>query len=387
MEFTLGTLLTQLGLPVPQQKADTLITAIKPLDEAGPTDLSFLESPQFYAAAKTTRAGAVFARAADITHLPSTTIALVTNHPYTAFARALQLMYPDIPPQPGISQFAVVSGSATIDPTARIEPYAVIYAGARIGAGAHIGAHAVIGEGCTVGTGTRVGAHVTLSKTEVGAGCIIHPGARLGQDGFGFAVSPGPDGQPLITKVPQIGRVVVGNNVEIGANCTIDCGALGNTVIEDHAKIDNLVQVGHNVRIGHGSRIVAQTGIAGSANLGKFTLIGGQAGIAGHLDIADRTMVAGRSGVTKSVEKPGSVLGGVPAVPINEWRRQVATLARMAKNIRQRPPQTGPKGPSNSEFRIPSSHPTSMVPPAAESSADDTETPTALDPNTGNPFA
>lgn len=373
MNFTLGTLLTQLGLPVPQEKADTPITAIKALHEAGPTDLSFLESSQFYAYAKTTKAGAVFVRAADIQQLPASTIALVTTHPYTAFARALQLMYPEIPPKPGISQFAVVSSSAQIDPTARIEPYAVVYENAIIGAGAHIGAHAVVGEGCIIGIGTRIGAHVSLIKTSVGAGCIIHPGARLGQDGFGFAVSPGPDGQPAITKVPQIGRVVVGNNVEIGAGTTIDCGAIGNTVIEDSVKIDNQVQIGHNARIGRGTRIVAQVGVAGSTSLGQFTLIGGQTGIAGHLNVADKTMIAARSGVTKSVEKTGSVLAGIPAVPINEWRRQVATIARMARNITQRP-RTG------------ASQATSMVPPAAENSAEDTA-PTALDPNTGNPFA
>lgn len=373
MQFTLGTLLEHLGLPAPEQKAEIPITAIKALHEAGPTDLSFLESPQFYAYARETKAAAVLVRAADIGQLPKSTIALVTSHPYAVFAKAMQLMYPETIPEPGISQYAVVSASAVIDPLARVEPYAVVYANAVVGAGCHIGAHAVIGEGCTVGPNTRIREHVTLAKTSMGAGCLIHPGVRIGQDGFGFAVSPGPDGEPQISKIPQIGRVVIGNNVEIGANTTVDCGAIGNTVIEDYVKIDNQVQIGHNARIGKGTRIVAQVGVAGSTALGKYNLIGGQTGIAGHLSTADKVMVAGHSGVTKSIIQAGSVVAGVPAVPITEWRKQVATVARMARNIRQRPPVA--------------SAPTTVLPPSAESSADDTQTPTVLDPDTGNPFA
>ncbi|MBI1309655.1 MAG: UDP-3-O-(3-hydroxymyristoyl)glucosamine N-acyltransferase [Proteobacteria bacterium] len=366
MSLTIAALTAHFGLPTPPKGAELELRAVKPLEEAGPNDLSFLDNPAYKEAARKTRAGAVLVRPADVSLLPDATIALTTNHPYVAFAKALQLLYPQPVLAPGISEFAVVSSSATIHPTARVEPYAVIYAGTTVGEGVHIGAHAVIGQGVTIGQGTRIGAHVTLQKVSLGNNCLIHPGVRVGQDGFGFAVAPAAAGELELIKVPQVGFVTIGHGVEIGANTTVDCGALGNTVIEDDVKIDNQVQIGHNVHIGKGTRVVAQVGIAGSASLGKYTVIGGQSGIAGHLAIADKVMVAARSAVTKTITQAGAVVAGIPAVPINEWRRQVAAIARITKNRVQPMPAQA-----------------SAAPASPITATEDTES----DPHTGNPFA
>lgn len=326
--FTLAQLAEALGLPVPAQGGQPLL-GVRPLSEAGPEHLSFLDNTAYRNEARTTRAGAVLVRPRDAELLPPGTAALVTPQPYVSFALALQAFYPVIAPQPGIHASAEISPQATIHPTARVEPGAVISAYAQVGEGAHIGAGSVLGAGVSVGAGTVIGAQCTLQKTTIGARCILHPGVRIGQDGFGFAQQ----GAALI-KVPQVGGVIIGDDVEIGANTTIDCGALADTVIEDMVKIDNLVQIGHNVKIGRGSRIVAQTGIAGSATLGAYTVIGGQSAIAGHISIADKVMVAARSGVTKTIGAVGAVVAGLPAQPIQQWRRQVAVLNRLAKASR-----------------------------------------------------
>ncbi len=338
MPFTVASLCAQLGIPAPAEGGQKELHAIKPLSEAGPADLSFLENAAYKAAAQNTRAGAVLVRAAESPLLPAGTVALVCSQPYVAYARALQLFYPAPPVVAGVSQFAVVSSRAEIDPTARIEPYAVIYAGAKIGPGAHIGPHAVVGEGVVVGAESVVGAHVSLAKCTLGPRCRIHPGVRVGQDGFGFAQGMGPDGEPELVKIPHIGGVSIGADVEIGANSTIDAGALSNTVIEDHVKIDKQVQVAHNVHVGTGTRIAAQTGIAGSARIGAWCVLGGHVGVAGHLEIAPACMVAAFSGVTKSVPQRGSVVAGVPAVPITQWRQQMAIMARLSRNMVQKIP-------------------------------------------------
>lgn len=332
MDITIQALCEHLKLPVPQGKGNILLQSFKPLHEAGQNDVSFFDNQLYKHGARTTAAAAVLIRERDAEMLPESCVPILTPQPYVAFAQALQVMYPQPVLDAGISQFAVVSGKAKIHPTARIEPYAVIYEDAKIGPHVHIGAHTVVGQGVAIGAGSRIGAHVTLHKVTIGAACIIHPGVRVGQDGFGFAVT----GEVLV-KVPQIGNVKIGNDVEIGANTTIDCGALGDTVIEDMVKIDNQVQIAHNVRIGRGSRIVAQVGIAGSATLGKYNVIGGQSGIMGHTVLADRVMVAAMSGVTKSFTTVGQVIAGIPAVPIQDWRKQIAVIARLTRNIVQKP--------------------------------------------------
>jgi UDP-3-O-[3-hydroxymyristoyl] glucosamine N-acyltransferase len=328
--FTVATLCAQLGLPVPAAGGELTLTGIKTLAEAGPAELAFLENPSYRSAAQTTKAGAVLVRAAEVALLPASAIPIICPQPYVAYAKALHLYHPVKPLVPGISQFAVVSGRATIHPTARIEPYAVIYADVVVGEGTHIMAHAVLGEGVIVGAQTRIGSHVSLTKCRIGNECIIHPGVRIGQDGFGFAQQ----GEELV-KIPHLGHVSIGNRVEIGANSTIDAGALSDTVIEDDVKLDKQVQIAHNVRLGRGVRIAAQSGIAGSTHIGPWCVIGGQVGIAGHLTIAPKCMVAALSGVTKNIETPGSVVAGVPAVPITQWRQQMASLAFAAKRANQ----------------------------------------------------
>lgn len=340
-QVTIAQLCEQLGVAVPEGAGSFMLTAVKPLEEAQPEHLSFLDNAAYKAEAAATKAGAVLVREADKALLPSTTVAIVTPQPYVAFAQALAILYPQAPVKPGSAHSAIASNSAQIHPTARLEPGVVIYQNAIVGEGAHIGAHSVIGPGTTIGANTRIGPHCSIFKTYMGDNCLIHPGVQIGQDGFGFALQG-----TTLHKVPQVGGVVIGNFVEVGANSTIDCGALADTVIDDHVKIDNQVQIGHNVRIGYGTRVVAQTGIAGSSSLGKFNLIGGQSGIAGHLTLADGVALAGRSGLTKSVENKGEVLGGMPAMPIKQWRKLMAALSRLADNPRlltQKQPETAPQ--------------------------------------------
>lgn len=324
--FTIANLCAQLGIPVPAQHSTQELQGVATLAEAGPTQLGFLENPHYKAAAQITKAGAVLVRATEASLLPAGTVALVCPQPYVAYARALQLFYPQPSLVGGVSQFAVVSSTAKVHPTARIEPYAVIYAGAEIAEGAHIGAHVVVGEGVIIGAHSRIAPHATLMRCRMGERCLIHSGVRIGQDGFGYAQN----GTTLV-KIPHIGHVVIGNDVEIGANSTIDTGALSDTILEDHVKLDKQVQIAHNARLGVGVRIAAHSSVAGSVVIGAYTVMGGHVGVAGHLEIAPKCMVAAMSGVTKSIPNPGSVVAGMPAVPIAQWRQQMASLAFAAK--------------------------------------------------------
>lgn len=303
--LALADICTHLNLPQP--KVNPSIIGLAPLGVATPAHLSFLDNPKYVEAAASTRAGAVFIHPKQAGVLPEGVVALVTTNPYAAFARAMQLFYPQAY-APGVDATAMVHKTATVHKSA------------------HIGPHCTVGAGCVVGEGTVLVAGVTLQKTVLGKNVVIHPGARLGQDGFGFAM----DGDTPV-KIPQIGGVKVGDNVEIGANTTIDCGALADTVIEDDVKLDNQVQIAHNVVVGKGTRIAGQSGIAGSTVIGAYGLIGGQVAVAGHLKIAERVTIAARSGVTKSVTETGAVIAGLPAEPMADWRRRMAAMARLAK--------------------------------------------------------
>jgi UDP-3-O-[3-hydroxymyristoyl] glucosamine N-acyltransferase len=326
--FSIEALCQHLGLPVPQGKGGIMFADIKPLYSAEKQHLSFLDNQLYKHGARTTQAGAVLVRAEDADNLPEGCIALITKQPYVAFAAALQLFYPRENPEPGRNQTAQVAESATLHPTARLEPGVLVYPGATIGPRVHIGAYTVVGEGVSIGEGTIIGPHCTLQKCELGTYCVLHPGVAIGQDGFGFAMM----GERIL-KVPQVGGVIIGNEVEIGAHTTIDCGALEDTVIGDMVKIDNQVQIGHNVKIGKGTRIVSQTGIAGSASIGEYNVIGGQSGIVGHISTAPMVMIAARSGVSKTISEPKSVVAGAPAKPMREWKRELAILARLVKNF------------------------------------------------------
>jgi UDP-3-O-[3-hydroxymyristoyl] glucosamine N-acyltransferase len=300
---------------------------VRTLSDAGLRDLSFLDNRKYLPQLKGTRAGGCLIQPALATRMPEATAALLTPEPYRAFALALRLFYPD-----ALGPHVARGGSdAAIDPTAEIEDGVVMEPGVIIGPEAHIGrgtrlaAGAVVGYRVTVGRDCYIGPLVTLAHAMVGDRVILHSGARIGQDGFGFAMS----GRGHL-KVPQIGRVVIQNDVEIGANTTIDRGALKDTVIGEGTKIDNLVQIGHNVVVGRHCVIVAHTGISGSTELGDFVVMGGQSGTVGHIKIGSGAQVAGAAHPHKDVA-PGARVGGTPARPLTQWARELAILSRLAK--------------------------------------------------------
>lgn len=308
--FSAAQVAEKLGLTTQGENINSPLVGIMPLAEAGREHLSFLDNPAYKKHAATTGAGAVILKKEAAQTLPKGVVAIISLNPYADYARALGLFY----------QLKTETAETSVQPNAYVHPTAKIGKGTVIEAGAYVGAYVKIGENC------HIGAHVSLQCAEVGNHTIIHPGARIGQDGFGFAQ----DGASVI-KVPQVGKVVVGNNVEIGANTTIDRAALGETYIGDDCKLDNLVQIGHNVKMGKGCQVVAQSAIAGSTILGNGVVVGGQSGIAGHLNVADGTMLAGQSGLTKSVAEKGLVLAGFPAMPIQRWRKLQASLARTSR--------------------------------------------------------
>lgn len=303
-----------------------MFTAMAPLTDAKSDELSFLDNSKYTKHLKSTKAGGVILRASVLDEVPEGVVCFVTDMPYVAFAQALSLFYPPEAKQGYISEKAVVDSTASLGENVSIEAGAVICAEAQIGnntvveAGSYIGSKVIIGHNC------HIGHSATLKKCVLGDGCILHAGVRIGQDGFGFAY----DGKQVI-KVPQVGGVRIGNLVEIGANTTIDCGAMGDTVIGDMCKLDNAVQIAHNVELGAGCQIAAQSGVAGSTKLGRGVIMGGNSGVAGHITIADGTMIAGRSGVTKPITEPRSVVSGMPAKPIKQWRRQQVILNRLCQ--------------------------------------------------------
>ena len=302
----------------------TEFTDVAPLASAGPTDVSFIDNRRYVAEFKNCSAGVCLLQPDLADGAPDGMALLVTQDPYRGYALVAQAFYPPSIASSGVSSHAIVDPTAKLDPNAGISPGAVIGARAEIGAEARIGANTVIGDGVTIGEGCLIGPSVTLTCCQIGERVIIHPGVRIGQDGFGFA--PGADGH---AKVPQLGRVIIGDDVEIGANSAIDRGAGPDTIIGDGTKIDNLVQIGHNVRVGKRCLIVSQVGISGSCEIGDFVMIGGQAGIAGHLKIGDGARIAAQSGVTKDIPA-GHTVAGFPAIDSRQHWRKVAALSRLA---------------------------------------------------------
>lgn len=309
----------------PNADPERLARDVAPLADAGPEDVSFLDNRKYLPALAESRAGACILHPDLADRAPPGMALLLSKAPYKAYALAAQAFYPIPAPRADIHPSAVVDLSAVIGDGVEIGPGAVVGARAEIGAGCRIGPNAVIGEGVVVGDGSVVGACASLSHCVIGKRTTIYPGARIGQDGFGFAMDP--KGH---VRVPQLGRVIVGDDVEIGANATVDRGAGPDTVIGDGVMIDNLVQIGHNVEIGPRSVIIAQAGIAGSTKLDALVVVAAQAGLTGHLKIGAGARIAAQSGVMRDIG-PGEEVGGSPAVGFRQWLRQTATLAKLAR--------------------------------------------------------
>lgn len=322
----LKTLAQRLGCEL-RGDGEVEVDAIRPLDDAGPGHLTFLANPRYQAQLATTRASAVLI-AAD--HVELSIPTLRAANPYLAFAQALTIFHQPRTPPAGVHPGAVIAASARIGEGAsiganvvigdevEIGPRAVIHPNVTIYPGVHVGSDFVAHAGVVLREDIRLGDRVTL-----------HPGAVIGADGFGFA--PGPQGA---VKIPQIGSVTIEDDVEIGANATVDRATLGATIVRTQAKLDNLVMVAHNCEIGAGTMLAAQVGIAGSTKLGRGVQMGGQAGAAGHITIGDGVQVVAQSGIPSSVDA-GKIVGGYPSVDVSIWRRTSAALLRLPELLRR----------------------------------------------------
>lgn len=302
-----------------------MLSGVGPLDTAGPDEVAFLENRRWLPALAGTRAGAVVLDPRFADRLPEGSAALLTPAPQLGFARIAALLHPAPAPRPGVHASAVVAETARLGPGCEVGPFAVIGDGAEIGEGCVIGPHAVVGAGVVLGPRCRIGAHASITHCLAGGGVVLHPGARVGQDGFGFVPTPEGRYQP----VPQLGRVILGDFVDIGANACVDRGALGDTVLGPSTRLDNMVQIGHNVRAGRGCVFVAHAAIAGSVTLGDYVQVAGQAAIAGHLTIGDKVRIGAQAGVMNDLPAGTDVVGS-PAWPAKETFRAVAALRRLA---------------------------------------------------------
>lgn len=307
------------------KSASLKIKDVAPLDRAGPEDIGFLDNTKYVDSFRASRAGACFLREKHVKDAPPGMATLISEDPYRCYALVAQKFYPFIPIIEDISKAAHIDKSARLGKGLSIAPGVVIGKNVEIGDGTMIGANAVIHDGVKIGSNTRIGALCSISHSYIGNDVIIHRGVHIGQDGFGFAL--GRDGH---VKVPQLGRVMIEDQVEIGAGTCIDRGTGPDTVIGAGTKIDNLVQIGHNVQIGRGAVIVAQVGISGSTRVGDGAVLGGQVGIAGHLRIGAGARIAAQSGVMSDIPS-GETHGGSPSVPIKDWHRQTVAVAQLVK--------------------------------------------------------
>jgi UDP-3-O-[3-hydroxymyristoyl] glucosamine N-acyltransferase len=337
LSFRLGELAEQLGADLHGNPCQT-VERVATLAQADASSISFLANPRYRRLLAETRAGAVVLAHPYEQICPAAS--LVTADPQLAFARLMRIMYPGEPVVGGRHPSAVVAASARIAPSAWVGAAAVIEDDVEIGLRVFVGPGCVVGRGCVIGEDSRLVARVTLCwGTVIGRRALIQPGAVLGGDGFGFAR----DGERWL-RIPQIGRVFLGDDVEVGANTTIDRGALDDTHIADGVKLDNLIQIGHNVFIGENTAMAACSGISGSTRIGRNCTIGGAVGTAGHLDIADNVHFTGMAMVTRSISEPGVYSSGIPAMPNREWRKTVGRIRRlgeMASSIKELQRATG----------------------------------------------
>jgi UDP-3-O-[3-hydroxymyristoyl] glucosamine N-acyltransferase len=328
ISMTLGELAVRFGL-VLRGDPDARVSHVGTLEGADASSVTFLANPRYKRFLRTTRAGAVVLdpRLADECPVP----ALLAKNPYAAYARIAAALHPPRHVDPGIHPSAAIDPQATIDATAHIGAQCVIAAGARIGPRAVIGPGSVVLEGAVIGADTRLVARVTVCEgVTLGERCLIHPGVVIGADGFGLA----PDRGEWV-KVPQVGGVRIGDDVEVGANTTIDRGAIEDTVIEDGVKLDNQIQIAHNVRVGAHTVMAGMSGISGSTTVGKRCMIGGQVGIAGHLTICDDVVLTGRSFVSSSIKQPGTYSSGLPVEEASRFRKNAARFYQLDEFMRE----------------------------------------------------
>jgi len=330
--YTLAELASRFGLAL-QGDGATEIRGVGTLHGAAHGQISFLANPAYRKELAGSAASAVILRAEDAAAAPNA--CLISANPYADFARIATLFERLPAAAPGVHASAVVADDARIDPGASIGPLCFIGARARVAAGTVLGAGCVVGEDCSIGPGCRLAPRVTLvTRVTLGARVLIHSGAVIGADGFGFAFDQG-----QWVKVPQLGGVRIGDDCEIGANTTIDRGAIEDTVLEEDVRLDNQIQVGHNVVIGAHTAIAGCSAIAGSTHIGRYCLIAGGVGIAGHLTIGDRVKITAMSLVSRSLAGPGEYSSGTPLQDTRTWRRNAArfrqldTIARRLKNL------------------------------------------------------
>jgi UDP-3-O-[3-hydroxymyristoyl] glucosamine N-acyltransferase len=309
--------------------AEGVISGVATIQNAQPGDLCFLANRRYFPFLGSTRATAVILAPDDAEHCPVS--ALIVADPYLAYVKAARFLYPESAFTPGISERACVDEAASIAPTAYVGPHAVIARGARIGAGAYVGPGCIIQEGAAIDADSRLVANVTLcARVRIGKRSLLHPGVVIGADGFGIANDRG-----KWLKIPQLGSVVIGDDVEIGANTTVDRGAIDDTVIEDGVKIDNQVQIGHNVVIGAHTAIAGCVAVAGSVTIGKHCMIGGLSALSGHITIADHVTITGMSGVANSIKEPGVYSAGLDIMENRLWRKNVIRFKYLDEFVRR----------------------------------------------------
>ncbi|MBK1720931.1 UDP-3-O-(3-hydroxymyristoyl)glucosamine N-acyltransferase [Thiocystis violacea] len=328
MEICLEELAQRLAVPL-LGDGRVMVSRVAQLSKADACSLTFLGDSKYRSQLADTRAAAVILTQADAD--ASRVPVLVSDNPYLTFARAAGILYPQPARPSGIHPSAVVDSTAQVHPSAWIGPTSVLEAQTVVAARVFVGPGCILGEGVTVGEDSRLVARVTLcAGTQVGRRALLHPGAVIGREGFGFAR----DGERWV-RIPQVGRAVLGDDVEIGANTCVDRGAVEDTLIGNGVKLDNHIQIGHNVVVGDNTAMAANTGISGSTRIGRNCTISGAVGMAGHLEIGDDVHFTGMAMVTRSFTEPGSYSSGIPAMPTAEWRRNVARFRHLDELTRR----------------------------------------------------